>query len=223
MRSSGEGRRGGGSGPGITAGRHSRVTFHLKKSRMSSLFGKKKVAREREKTSSCTIVRAEMWLALRFFLQSTDTKVQLKTSKLADTRAAGIGTNQLGELSHASKNATLHTCRLNLQRLHTNGLVSWDGERANWANAHLSAAFCFSALNRSAGQSSTSTMTWWPIPIRFTRDVRSLKTRNVYFVPLPLAHKTLDCSVNRAVCRGLEVIHDPLRQDTCRALSLVQG
>lgn len=119
MRSSGEGRRGGGSGPWITAGHHSHVTFHLKKSRMSfPLLCQKK---REKKTSSCTIVRVEMCLALRF--------LQLNTSKLANTGAAGIGTNQLGELSHASKNAALHTCGLNLRRLHTNGLVSWDGER----------------------------------------------------------------------------------------------
>lgn len=106
MRSSGEGRRGGGSGLWITAGHHSRVTFHLKKSRMPFLFVKKRGKKKIQVPARLSESRC----VLRCVFCRADKKLQLNSSKLGNVGAASIRTNQLGELSHASKNATLHTC-----------------------------------------------------------------------------------------------------------------
>lgn len=132
MRGSEEGRRGGG-GRAVDY-RWSPLPYDLSPSEEQDffLFKKKKKKDEKKRQVPARLSESRCVLRCVFHQQKrcNSTQTRLNDGLRLSTAAASIGTNQPGELSHASENATLRTCGLNLQRLHTNGLVSWDGENA---------------------------------------------------------------------------------------------
>lgn len=181
-------RKGGGegaAGPWITAGHHSRMTFHLQKSRISFFLKKKK----RWKKTSCTTVRVEMRVALRF--SPTET-VQLNTNKVERWASPVYCCSQYRDKPAGGAFTRKWECDASHLRAELAAAAyKWTcvmGRRErNGANAHFSAAFCLSALNCSGGQPSKS--------MRHLHDalsrprspeyVLTLKTGNVYFFPPP--------------------------------------